>query len=197
MTTIRIDAPTQHQFDLPRQNKIARDVVKSLDNAQRWGSKITGAQVAGAGMFAFVARTALGGGPNLTCMVLHHLALLFALLASRTNEWRREPSQQLVKPMDFSRTHVTSRPENALRQSFPMGSERWDPICEKELTQIAFFTTGSTPYLRTRFIPSVLSRRAVVDHRDHAWSSAPADPLGFVNYRSELYNRLVYTSTSA
>ena len=28
-------------------------------------------------------------------------------------ERRREPSQRLVKPMDFSRTHVTSRPERA------------------------------------------------------------------------------------
>ena len=65
MTTIRLDAPTQHQFDLPRPRKIARDVVKSLDGAQRWSSKITGAQVAGAGMFAFVARAALGGGSNL------------------------------------------------------------------------------------------------------------------------------------
>ena len=80
MTTIRVDAPTQHQFDLPRQKKIARDVIKSLDNAQRWGSKITGAQVAGAGMFAFVAHHALGGGPNLTCTVL--LLVLGRLVAS-------------------------------------------------------------------------------------------------------------------
>ena len=28
-------------------------------------------------------------------------------------ERRREPSQRLVKPMDFSRTHLTSRPERA------------------------------------------------------------------------------------
>ena len=71
MTTIRIDAPTQHQFDLPRQRKISRDIVKSLDQA-RWASKITGAQVAGAGMYACVARAALGGpsGPNLVLTVL-------------------------------------------------------------------------------------------------------------------------------
>ena len=70
MTTIRIDAPTQHQFDIPRQKRISRDLVKSLDNCQRWSSKITGAQVAGAGMYAFVARAALGSGPNLvaTCI---------------------------------------------------------------------------------------------------------------------------------
>ena len=80
MTTIRIDAPTQHQFELPRQKKVARDVVKSLDNAQRWSSKITGAQVAGMGMFAFVARAALGGGPNLTCTVL--MVVLSRLVAS-------------------------------------------------------------------------------------------------------------------
>lgn len=70
MTTIRIDAPTQHQFDLPRQRKIARDVVKTLDGAKRWSSKITGAQIAGVGMLATVARAALGGGPNLVCTVL-------------------------------------------------------------------------------------------------------------------------------
>ena len=57
-------------------------------------------------------------------------------------EQRREPARRLARPMDISRTHVTSRPERArqrikeiaLRQSFPMGSERWYPICEKELT---------------------------------------------------------------
>ena len=72
MTTIRIDAPTQHQFDIPRQKRISRDLVKSLDNCQRWASKITGAQVAGAGMYAFVARAALGSGPNLvaTCLMI-------------------------------------------------------------------------------------------------------------------------------
>ena len=31
-------------------------------------------------------------------------------------EGRREPSQRLVKPMDFSRTHVTSHPESAREQ---------------------------------------------------------------------------------
>ncbi|KAL1521156.1 hypothetical protein AB1Y20_022709 [Prymnesium parvum] len=45
MTCVRIDAPTQHQFDLPRQRRISRDMVKSLDGAKRWSSKITGAQV--------------------------------------------------------------------------------------------------------------------------------------------------------
>lgn len=45
VTCIRIDAPTQHQFDLPRQRRISRDIVKSLDGARRWVSKITGAQV--------------------------------------------------------------------------------------------------------------------------------------------------------
>lgn len=42
---IRIDAPIQHQFDLPRQRRVSRDIVKSLDGAKRWSSKITGAQV--------------------------------------------------------------------------------------------------------------------------------------------------------
>jgi hypothetical protein len=80
MTCIRVDAPTQHQFDLPRQRKISRDIVKSLDGATRWASKITGAQVAGAGMFAFMARAALGGGPNLVATVL--LCVLAELVAS-------------------------------------------------------------------------------------------------------------------
>lgn len=70
MTCIRIDAPTQHQFDLPRQRKIARDIIKTLDGSKRWASKITGAQIAGVGMLASVARAALGGGANLVCTVL-------------------------------------------------------------------------------------------------------------------------------
>lgn len=70
VTCIRIDAPTQHQFDVPRQRKIARDIVKTLDGARRWMSKITGSQIAGVGMLATVARIALGGGPNLVCTVL-------------------------------------------------------------------------------------------------------------------------------
>ena len=72
VTCMRIDAPTQHQFDLPRQRKIARDVVKSVDGNARWSSKITGVQVAGVGMYAFVARAALGSGPNvvMTAMLL-------------------------------------------------------------------------------------------------------------------------------
>lgn len=70
MTCLRIDAPTQHQFDLPRQRKIARDVVKTLDGIRRWMSKITGAQIAGFGILASIARVALGGGPNLVCTVL-------------------------------------------------------------------------------------------------------------------------------
>lgn len=70
MTCIRIDAPTQHQFDVPRQRKIARDIVKTLEGSRRWMSKITGSQIAGVGMLATVARIALGGGPNLVCTVL-------------------------------------------------------------------------------------------------------------------------------
>lgn len=70
MTCIRIDAPTQHQFDLPRQRKIARDIIKTLDTSKRWSSKITGAQISGVGMLATVARVALGGGANLVCTVL-------------------------------------------------------------------------------------------------------------------------------
>ena len=87
MTTIRIDAPTQHQFDLPRQRKVSRDIVKSLDGASRWASKITGAQVAGAGMYAFVARAAFGGGPNLVgtalLLVLHFLNIRGVTLGCR------------------------------------------------------------------------------------------------------------------
>eukprot|EP00965_Chrysotila_dentata_P186140 6145824-Pleurochrysis_carterae.AAC.2 len=39
--------------------------MKSLDGARKWQSKITGAKVAGTGMFAYVARCALGSGPNI------------------------------------------------------------------------------------------------------------------------------------
>lgn len=79
MTTIRIDAPTQHQFDLPRQRRVARDAVKALEGARKWSSKISGAQVAGVGMWACIARAALGGGPNLVGTVL--LFVLSAMAA--------------------------------------------------------------------------------------------------------------------
>eukprot|EP00965_Chrysotila_dentata_P136944 4529767-Pleurochrysis_carterae.AAC.1 len=43
VTAVNIDAPTQHQFDLPFQRRASRDTVKSLDGARKWQSKLTGA----------------------------------------------------------------------------------------------------------------------------------------------------------
>eukprot|EP00965_Chrysotila_dentata_P172957 5708166-Pleurochrysis_carterae.AAC.1 len=63
-------APTQHQFDIPFQRRKPRNVVKSLDGVRKWQSKITGAMAAGHGLFCFVARCALGSGPNLVLTVL-------------------------------------------------------------------------------------------------------------------------------
>ncbi|KAL3894263.1 MAG: hypothetical protein SGPRY_013857, partial [Prymnesium sp.] len=70
MTCITIDAPTQHQFDLPSQARWKRDTSKKLDGARRWQSKVEGVLDAGVGMMAFVARIALGGGANLVATVL-------------------------------------------------------------------------------------------------------------------------------
>eukprot|EP00965_Chrysotila_dentata_P101600 3354534-Pleurochrysis_carterae.AAC.1 len=49
VTCINIDAPTQHQFDIPSQRRQSCDVVKSLDGARKWQSKVTGAMAAGVG----------------------------------------------------------------------------------------------------------------------------------------------------
>ena len=69
-TTLTIDAPTRHQFDLPSQARSKRDVAKRLDQTNRWQSKIEGVLDAGVGMMVYVARAALGGGANLVCTVL-------------------------------------------------------------------------------------------------------------------------------
>eukprot|EP00965_Chrysotila_dentata_P174245 5752138-Pleurochrysis_carterae.AAC.1 len=68
-TALNIDAPTQHQFDLPWHRRISSDIIKSLDGARRWQSKITGYMVAGMGMSIYAVRTGIGSGPNvvLTC----------------------------------------------------------------------------------------------------------------------------------
>lgn len=47
VTTITIDAPTRHQFDLPSQARSKRDTVKRLDNSSRWQSKLEGVLDAG------------------------------------------------------------------------------------------------------------------------------------------------------
>lgn len=99
VTTITIDAPTRHQFDLPSQARVKRDTVKRLDGSSRWQSKLEGVldageslervlkrsstlpqnltraaarmlPLAGVGMFVYIAREALGGGPNLVGTVL-------------------------------------------------------------------------------------------------------------------------------
>lgn len=48
VTTITIDAPTKHQFDLPSQARATRDTVKRLDGSSRWHSKLEGVLDAGA-----------------------------------------------------------------------------------------------------------------------------------------------------
>lgn len=100
VTAMNMDAPTEHQFDIPTQNRINRDVVKSLADCPKWSSKIIGILVAGVGICAciccsimllwwrrdhecscccrigmrvYVARSGLcGGGGNLssTCLYL-------------------------------------------------------------------------------------------------------------------------------
>lgn len=71
VTCFTIDAPTQHQFDLPSQPRWKRDVAKRLDGTNRWQSKVEAVLDAGVGMLVYVARAALGGGPNLVCTVLY------------------------------------------------------------------------------------------------------------------------------
>lgn len=43
VTCLTIDAPTQHQFDLPSQARWKRDTSKKLDGTNRWQSKIEAA----------------------------------------------------------------------------------------------------------------------------------------------------------
>lgn len=71
VTAFNMDAPTETQFDIPVQNRLARDVVKSLEDAPRWSSKIMALLMAGVGMKAYVARSALGSGPDLSLTVLY------------------------------------------------------------------------------------------------------------------------------
>jgi len=47
VTCITIDAPTQHQFDLPSQARWKRDTSKKLDSTNRWQSKVEGVLDAG------------------------------------------------------------------------------------------------------------------------------------------------------
>lgn len=47
VTTLTIDAPTVHQFDLPSQARARRDTVKKLDGTSRWKSKLEGVLDAG------------------------------------------------------------------------------------------------------------------------------------------------------
>ena len=75
VTALNFDAPTEKQFEVPVQKRVARDVAKKLDKMQKWGSKITGVLVAGWGMLAFVTRAGLGSGPNLSLTLLY-LSLL-------------------------------------------------------------------------------------------------------------------------
>lgn len=82
VTAFSMDAPTEHQFDIPVQNRVARDVVKSLEDAPRWSSKLMGLLMAGTGMRAYLARSALGGGPNLSLTVLY-LGLMSLVAAGR------------------------------------------------------------------------------------------------------------------
>lgn len=66
-----MDAPTERQFDVPVQQRKARDVTKSLDGARKWSSKITGLMIAGVGMLAYVTREGVGSGGDLSCTVLY------------------------------------------------------------------------------------------------------------------------------
>eukprot|EP00965_Chrysotila_dentata_P069544 2297322-Pleurochrysis_carterae.AAC.3 len=77
-TALNIDAPTQDQFDIPVQNRKARDVVKSLEGELEWKWKITSVIAEGFGMMAYVTRFGLGSRPNLTCTTLCLTLLLVA-----------------------------------------------------------------------------------------------------------------------
>ena len=83
VTAFSMDAPTERQFDIPVQQRSAKDPVKSLDTAKKWASKITGLMVAGLGMLAFVSRAGLGSGPNLSLTVMY-LGLLHVVASGRT-----------------------------------------------------------------------------------------------------------------
>ena len=52
------------------------DVAKTLETRRKWSSKLTGNMVAGVGLFAYLARAAVGSGANLVCTCFH-LTLLY------------------------------------------------------------------------------------------------------------------------
>ena len=82
VTAMSMDAPTEKQFDIPVQERSARDTVKALEGAKRWSSKITGLMISGAGILAYVTRDGLGSGGDLSCTVLY-LGLLSMVAAGR------------------------------------------------------------------------------------------------------------------
>lgn len=47
LTTITIDAPTTHQFNLPNQPRARRDTAKKVEGVERWKSKLEGVLDAG------------------------------------------------------------------------------------------------------------------------------------------------------
>lgn len=47
LTTVTIDAPTTHQFNLPNQPKARRDTAKKVEGTERWKSKLEGVLDAG------------------------------------------------------------------------------------------------------------------------------------------------------
>ena len=82
VTALSMDCPTESQFDVPVQQRSARDPVKSLEKPKKWQSKITGVMVAGLGMLAFATRAGLGSGSNLSCTALY-LSLLLMVAEGR------------------------------------------------------------------------------------------------------------------
>lgn len=82
VTCVSMDAPTEYQFDVPVQPRLAHDPVKALDGAKKWSSKVMGSYVAGWGIRAYLARDGLGSGANLSCTVLY-LTLLAMVAAGR------------------------------------------------------------------------------------------------------------------
>ena len=47
VTALNFDAPTEDEFDVPVQRRMARDVVKSLEGMRKWSSKIMGVMSSG------------------------------------------------------------------------------------------------------------------------------------------------------
>ena len=81
LTCASMDAPTETQFDVPMQRRTAHDVVKSLEGAKKWSSKIMGLMFAAHGMRVYAAREGLGSGANLSLTVLY-LGLLSLVAAN-------------------------------------------------------------------------------------------------------------------